>query len=334
MGPRVKKAIIQLQRSVDDLGPPVLLDGRSYNLPCNLKRFGFMVIPNFIDVEMIRAADMSTMKKNFLQNPKLRYVFNDKTRPKESSGTGQRLQIITRTQEAEDPTALTTFSQEQRLLLSRCQELVKLKAQELLNTTQAIELVESILLSKSKSRVRQELHPDLDQGYVSKAVLAFISFEDHTTLIICPRSHNQTDVAQHDRETSRYGLAAGSALFFHPLLVHAGDSYLKSNIRLHYYAFIKGTKWKPDSRYELESNVAQRLTRDPEVLSKTSKKKVKLREASEERMALKRQRSVTGENNLRKGWDQRYVAKRIINEEYHEIAEESIEAVKEESKLP
>ena len=324
MGPRIKKAIIQLQRSVDDLGPPVLLDGRSYNLPCDLKRFGFMVIPNFIDVEMIRAADMSTMKKNFLQNPKFRYVFNDKTRPKESQGTGQRLQIITRTQETEDPIALSTFSEEQRLLLSRCQELVKLKAQELLNTTQTIELVESILLSKGKSRVKQELHPDLDKDYVSKAVLAFISFEDHTTIIICPRSHDQKDVAQHDRETSRYGLAAGSALFFHPLLVHAGDSYVKSNIRLHYYAFLKGTMWEPDSRYELESNVAQRLTREPEVLSKTSKKKIKLREASEERMTLKRQKGEQIGINFVVGKSVKTAAARVANEYTSECVENEL----------
>ena len=49
---------------------------------------------------------------------------------------------------------------------------------------------------------------------------------------------------------------------------------------------------------------------------------------------IKRQMGERGTENLRKGWDQKYVAKRIINEEYHAIAEESIEAVKEESKLP
>ena len=48
---------------------------------------------------------------------------------------------------------------------------------------------------------------------------------------------------------------------------------------------------------------------------------------------IKRQMGERGTNNLRKGWDQKYVAKRIISEEYYEIAEESIEEVTEESKM-
>ena len=48
MGPRVKKAMIKLQRLIDDLGPPVFLDGRSYFSHSDFRRYGFMVIPNFI----------------------------------------------------------------------------------------------------------------------------------------------------------------------------------------------------------------------------------------------------------------------------------------------
>ena len=149
-----------------------------------------MVIPNFIDVEEIRAADISSMKKNLLRSPRLKYVFNDKTCPENNQGIGERLQVITKTQEADDLVALRPFSQTQRQLLQKCQDLVKAKAQELLETSQKIELVESVLMSKDNSHIQQELHPDLDKTYVSKALLAFISFEDHTTLLICSRSHN------------------------------------------------------------------------------------------------------------------------------------------------
>ena len=54
-----------------------------------------MNIPNFIDVEEIRAADISSMKKNLLKSPKLKYVFNDKTCPENNQGIGERLQVIT-----------------------------------------------------------------------------------------------------------------------------------------------------------------------------------------------------------------------------------------------
>ena len=65
--------------------------------------------------------------------------------------------------------ALRPFSQTQRLLFQKCQGLVQAKAQELLGTSQKIELVESVLMSKDNSHIQQELHPDLDNTYVSKA---------------------------------------------------------------------------------------------------------------------------------------------------------------------
>ena len=42
------------------------------------------------------------MKKNLLRSPKLEYVFNDNSRPEDDQGIGERLQVITRTQEAVD----------------------------------------------------------------------------------------------------------------------------------------------------------------------------------------------------------------------------------------
>ena len=151
------------------------------------------------------------------------------------------------------------------------------------------------------SEVQQTLHPDLPKEYASKAVLAFVSLEDNTTLIICSGSHKRPELEHHTRITGRYGLAAGSALFFHPLLVHAGDSYVKSNIRIHYYAFLEGTEWKVNSRYDLENNVAQQLTHDSEVVSRAIKRKVKFQEAFERGRRIKRQKGETGEGNLRKG---------------------------------
>ena len=123
-------------------------------------------------------------------------------------------------------------------------------------------------------------------------------------------------------------------MFFHPSFVHAGDSYEKSNIRLHYYAFKAGTEWKVDSAYDLITPTARLITHDPKVTANILKRTLSARETFERAAEVKRQMGERGTNNLRKGWDQKYVAKRIINEEYHEIAEESIEEVKEESKTP
>ena len=118
------------------------------------------------------------------------------------------------------------------------------------------------------------------------------------------------------------------------MLVHVGDSYVESYIRTHYEAFLEGIKWKVGSRYDLENHVAQQLTHYREVVSRVIKRKVKVQEAFERDRSIKRQKGETGEGNLRKGWNAKYIVKQIISEECHEIVEKSFEAVREESKLP
>ena len=90
MPPKVNKAISELQSSISDLGPTTFLDGSSYNAPCDYQRYGFMVIPNFLDLEIMQTANLSAMKKNFLESPKLKNVFNNVARPKQSRGIGER----------------------------------------------------------------------------------------------------------------------------------------------------------------------------------------------------------------------------------------------------
>ena len=144
MPPKINKAIYELKCSISDLGPTSFLDGSSYNAPCDYQKYGFMIVPNFIDLDIIRTADLPAMKKSVLRSPKLKNIFNDVARPKKSLGIGGRLQVITRTQEKEDLAALRPFSRTQRGLLCKCRNLVTVKAQRLLETTQPIDLVESL----------------------------------------------------------------------------------------------------------------------------------------------------------------------------------------------
>ena len=334
MGPRRKAALLKLQQSIDELDPPLMLDGRSYHSTYDYWIFGFMVVKNFVDKSLIDVAKTNSMKERFEDNPKVRIISNNKGSRDRSEGIGERLQIITKTQDGEDRVALRYFSRAQKNLLSACRDAVTKQAKKILNTDGDIELVETILLSKDGSTVRQTPHPDLASTYNSKAVLAFVSLEDHTTLIVYSRSHDWTEDPDQRRIGLRYGISAGDALFFHPSCIHAGDSYERSNIRLHYYAFKAGTEWRVDSAYDLITPTATLITHDPKVTANILKRTLSARESFERAAEVKRQMGERGTNNLRKGWDQKYVAKRIISEEYHEIAEESIEEVKEESKLP
>ena len=65
MGPRRKVAITKLQQSLDDLGAPLMLNGRSYHTTYEFRTLGLMVINNFVDKSYIQAAKVSSMKNRF-----------------------------------------------------------------------------------------------------------------------------------------------------------------------------------------------------------------------------------------------------------------------------
>ena len=77
-------------------------------------------------------------------------------------------------------------------------------------------------------------------------------------------------------------------MFFHPSCIHAGDSYVNSNIRLHYYAFKAGTEWKEDSAYSVPTPTARMLTHDPKVVANTLKRLLCARERYEKAVEAKR----------------------------------------------
>ena len=165
MGPRVRKAIIKLQRSIDDLVGWTKLQPTLW-----LK---MIWIHEYSQLHWCRGDQSSghlKYEEEFAEKPKaqIRFQWQDLS-GKQPRYWGEATSYHTKTQEADDLVALRPFSQTQRLLFQKCQGLVQAKAQELLGTSQKIELVESVLMSKDNSHIQQELHPDLDNTYVSKA---------------------------------------------------------------------------------------------------------------------------------------------------------------------
>jgi hypothetical protein len=290
MDPDQSVALSQLQESTNNLGPPLILDGKSYNSSYDFKTFGFMVVKGLLDKSLIRANTINSMKQRFLKSPKVRYINNNKGSGDNDEGMGQRLQIITKKIDGEDLDATRVFTRAQKNILSACREPVMNHARTLLGINGSIDLVETVLLSLDNSTVIQTPHPDLEPYYDSEAVLALVSLEDHTTFIIFSKTHNWTENDQR-RIGRRYGLLAGDALFFHPSCIHAGDSYVKSNIRLHYYAFEAGTEWEEDSAYDLPTDYARKITHNPEVTTNTLKRTLSARERREQAIENKRRMS-------------------------------------------
>ena len=324
MGPRRNAALLKLQQSIDELGPPLMLDGKSYKSTYDFRTFGFMVVKDFVDKSLIHTARLESMKKRFLDNPKSRNISNNKGSRRRSEGIGQRLQIITKTKDAEDHEALRYFSRAQKNLFNACREKVIKHAQMLLDTDEDIDLVETVLLSLDGSSVRQTPHPDLKPEYDSKAVLAFVSLEDHTTLVIYSRSHDWEENPDYRRIGRRYGIFAGDALFFHPSCIHAGDSYVNSNIRLHYYAFKTGTEWKEDSAYSVPTPTARMLTHDPKVVANTLKRSLSARESHEQEVETKRQMGERIRMNFLAGRSVIKAAARVASEHFDECFENEL----------
>ena len=136
----------------------------------------------------------------------------------------------------------------------------------------------------------------------------------------------------------RYGIFAGDALFFHPSCIHAGDSYVNSNIRLHYYAFKAGTEWKEDSAYSVPTPTARMLTHDPKVVANTLKRSLCAREGYERAVEAKHLMTESGAENLMQEKGLQRAANDILCE-FHEytdtqclgIATECLEAVNEKT---
>ena len=117
-------------------------------------------------------------------------------------------------------------------------------------------------------------------------------------------------------------------------ILRAGDSYEKSNIRLHYYAFKAGTAWKVDSAYDLITPTARLITHDPKVTANILKRTLCARESYERKVKAKRLITERGAENLMREKGLQKAANDILREFYEftdakcvEIATECLEAI-------
>lgn len=92
---------------------------------------------------------------------------------------------------------------------------------------------------------KQPAHRDIrNQSHLWRefAPLAgIIALQDNTSILVKRNSLEQTG----SRELERVQLSAGDVFIMHGLLVHAGDAYTASNLRMHFVALSEGLKSKP-----------------------------------------------------------------------------------------
>jgi len=149
----------------------------------------------------------------------------------------------------------------QKKFLAYCERTGKATAAAILaykNVNKKLKVVESLLYSAAMNQEIQIPHRDLEGDYADSAVLCLLALEEETTILLTKGTH-EMDYDRRNYFISRYELSKGDILFFHPCLIHAGDAYGNSNLRLHYYVFVKSAEWDINQTYLLDNEDEEML---------------------------------------------------------------------------
>jgi len=198
-----------------------------------------------IDRNLITKAKIPDMKKRFEKAHNL-IVFNQKDSSEIKREDAERFQIVTKHYSKMNR---SIFSPEQKTLLTTCEMTTVDIVKQLINEETTFKTIESVLYSIKGSKERQKLHADLPTELESTAALAIMCLERNTKFIMLPGSHKGVGEVGTHSFPRIYQLNIGDILIFHPKLIHAGDRYRLSNLRIHYYVIPKTSKWKLNLTY-------------------------------------------------------------------------------------
>jgi len=251
---------LTLRQTVDNLGDSFPLVGKHLESYSRYWNLGYMVKFGAISKARIAAANIADMKRRFQNSKRKTRVFNENPSDAADYSANSRQQIVTKEYHVDQRDFLNV---EQREFLNYCEETVKRLADELLKfkypeVDKGLKVVESLLYSPSMNQDIQIPHRDLAPRYADKAVLCLLALEEETTILLTRETHVAGFSNQH-YAVGRYGLSVGDILLFHPLLIHAGDAYHDSNLRLHYYVFRGNTRWKINRTYLLDKKHIEML---------------------------------------------------------------------------
>jgi len=208
-----------------------------------------MVARKAIPEELIEEANIADMKLKFMACPQIHQVFNDGPVEEADDRVPRRLQLVTKDNRVYNA---NIFSEAQKALLRFCDEKVKKLAAKLLGEEEEnLKTIESVLFSEDNLNDPQDPHRDLPKRYAGSSVCAFLCIEEGSTFLMARETHEEAMKIMIRRYMGRYKIRVGDILFFHPRLIHAGDSYARSNIRLHYYVMPKRSRWKINETYLL-----------------------------------------------------------------------------------
>jgi ectoine hydroxylase-related dioxygenase (phytanoyl-CoA dioxygenase family) len=239
--------ILEIRDYYSGLGNADLLHRPYLTLPGHYRLMGYMVARKAIPEGLIQEANIADMKSKFISCPEVHQVFNDGPVEEVVAELPRRLQLVTKDNRVYNA---EMFSEAQKALLRFCEAKVKKLAAKLLGEEEEeLKTIESVLFSEDNLDEPQDPHRDLPRLYAKSSVCAFLCIEEGSTFLMARSTHKENKKDKTRRLMGRYKIAVGDILFFHPRLIHAGDSYVQSNIRLHYYVMPKGSRWKINETY-------------------------------------------------------------------------------------
>ena len=165
-------------------------------------------------------------------------VRNDRpTRARANRAQSERRQIISRT--PNDNWRSVYFGDYCDNRLNEISYNVRDCAWQLLPYNHELLYTETLLFSRDGSETIQDPHADLESTYSETAILAFVALEPGTSLFVYPRTHRIDTSGRTQYLPQHLLFDVGDIFFFHPNLLHCGDRYAESNLRLHYYLFAR-----------------------------------------------------------------------------------------------
>jgi hypothetical protein len=197
---------------------------------------GFMIHNSVISFDKNDKKTIKKLKKKFLSRPH-EYVFNEGfIDVDQSTPSAQRRQIITH--KIDEDLRSQHFGEKCAKFLSNIEQQAADVVGPILPGDHQLLSTETVLFSCKNSNLIQDPHCDLGRKYIDNSLLAFVPLESNTTIIVYPGSHIESRKKRRSYLIPRrISILPGDLFIFHPRLIHCGDAYVHSNIRLHYYFF-------------------------------------------------------------------------------------------------
>ena len=226
-----------IRQRLYDAGEASRITNPSAHTPSFYRRYGYCFFRNALTRWADSNRSLARIRTEFDNNSEsFGIVRNDKpTRKTANRPRSERRQIISKT--PNDNWRSDYFGNRCELFLDAIQDNVRNCASQFLPHDHELLFTETLLFSRDGSNTIQDPHADLDSTYSGKAILAFVALEPGTTLFVYPGTHHIDTSGRRQYLPQHILFDVGDIFLFHPSLLHCGDRYVESNLRLHYYIF-------------------------------------------------------------------------------------------------